>query len=103
MKVGLTVLERLAVLNTLPKEGNYITLKVLRGLVTKVGFQSEEIAELGITYNDEGSSWNEKGNVPKEFEFDDVELDIIRKQFKKLDKENKLVQEMYSTYEKFCA
>ena len=103
MKIGLTVIERLAVLNTLPKEGNFITLKVLRGLVSKLGFLSEEITDFEIVVNDEDTKWNEKGNIPKEFDFDDIELEIIRKQFKNLDRDNRLIQEMFSTYEKFCA
>jgi hypothetical protein len=98
----LTVIERLAILNVLPKEGNFLTLRVIRGIVSKVGITSEEIKKFEINTEGEVASWNELGNVPLPFSFDDVELDIIRKQLKKLDSENKLVQEMFSTYEKFC-
>jgi hypothetical protein len=102
MKVGLTVLERMAVLSTLPKEGSFITLKVLREMIQRVGFTAEELKKFEIKEKEGKAEWNIKGNDPVEFEFSDIELDIIRKQFKKLDSENKLVQEMFSTYEKFC-
>jgi len=103
MEFKLNVLERLVVLNVLPKEGSFVTLRVIRGIIEKVGYSPQEISDFEITEFEGQTQWNTNGNVPKSFELSEVEVDIIRKQLKKLDGENKLVQEMFSTFEKFCA
>ena len=109
MKVGLNVIERGVLLNTLPKEGNFLTLRVIRNLVDKVGFSAQEMKDFEIKrIPDERdptkiqTSWNLKGAAPTEIDFADVEVDIIKKQLNELDTKQKLTLELFSVYEKFC-
>lgn len=101
MKVKLDVGERMVVVSILPKEGNFLTLRVLRTLVSRIGLTAEEIKEFGVTQENDRIVWNQKGYELVEFDLADVELDIIKQELKKLDSENRLTQDMFSIYEKF--
>jgi hypothetical protein len=101
MKVKLDVGERMVVISILPKEGNFLTLRVLRTLVSRIGLTAEEIKEFEVVQEGDRIVWNQKGYELLEFDLADVELDIIKQELKKLDSENKLTQDMFSIYEKF--
>jgi hypothetical protein len=103
MKVGLNVGERLMTLSVLPKEGSFVTLKVIRTLVSRLAMTSEEIQNFEMVEKDGKVHFNAKGTEPMEFEFDPAELEIIRKSLTKLDREQKLDIEMFTVYEKFCS
>lgn len=102
MKVGLNVMERGMLLSVLPKEGNFITLRLTRDLASKIGLSAEEFEEFEVKVTEKTTSWNSKGTVPKELDFADAEIHVIRKQLKELDSESKLTLEMFPLYEKFC-
>ena len=102
MKIGLNVLERSVILSILPKEGNFITLRLIRDLSAKVGCSAQEFKEFEIQTDEHGSRWNAKGVAPTDIEFADAEMDIIRKQLKELDSKQKLTAELFTVYEKFC-
>ena len=106
MKVELDLAERCTVIRVLPKEGNALTLQIIRNMVKKVGITAEEYEEYEImeSVTPEGqpvSQWNLKGTIPKEFEFSDPEVGIIKKELEKLDAGNKLDQYSLQVYEKF--
>ena len=101
MKVGLNVAERLTLMGVLPREGSFVTLKLLRGLADKVGLKDEEFKELGVKQSGDKVEWNAKGIEPKEFEFGEKETDIIKEALQELDKSKKLSQQTYSLFEKF--
>ena len=101
MKVKLDVGERMVVISILPKEGNFLTLRVLRTLVSRIGLTAEEIKEFEVVQEGDRIVWNQKGYELLEFDLADVELDMIKQELKKLDSENKLTQDMFSIYEKF--
>jgi len=102
MKTGLNVGERLIVCSILPKEGNVVTIRSIRELISRLGLTPEEIKEYEVVEKDGMCMWNVKGNEPKEFEFHDVELAMIRKQLRDLDAMSKLHMEQMPVYEKFC-
>jgi hypothetical protein len=101
MKIGLGIGERMVVLGLLPKEGNIITLKMLRGMVGKIGLTPEEITAFGVKQVGEQIHWDIKGNEPKDIEFADAESDLIRLALTEKNSKNKLTEEMISVYEKF--
>jgi len=103
MKIEMNVKERLTVLGLLPKEGNFLTLRLIRDLATKLGLSADEHKEFAIKVNTESNSvnWNAKGNEPKGINFKIKEIELINKALIKLDKEEKLTEVHYSIYKKF--
>lgn len=97
----LEVIERLVLLNALPKEGNFTTLKLIRKLREELSFSEEEHKALNFVQDGDRVKWNLQSGVVKDFEFGDVILKTVEDLLKKLDKENKLTDESFSLYEKF--
>jgi len=97
----LNVLERLTLLGILPKEGNFVTLKVLKSLKDNLGLSEEELKKFEVTQDGERIAWNEKGNEETEIEIGEKATDIIVEALKNLDKDKKLVEQHFSIYEKF--
>ena len=94
-------MERLTLLSILPKEGNFVTLKVLRSLTSNLGLSESELKEFDVKQNDQQVTWNEKGNEEREIEIGEKATDIIVEALKKLDDEKKLTEQHFSVYEKF--
>lgn len=96
----LNVLERLALLSVLPKEGNFATLKIVRKLREDLSFSEEEIKRFGIEDLPDGRmTW--KKEEEKEIQFGEKAIDIITKALKKLNETEQLTQDHLSVYEKF--
>jgi hypothetical protein len=95
--------ERLIILNVMPKEGNFITLRMIRNLVQKLGLTAEEIVNFQVEEAPGGQvRWGPMGAIEKEFEFAQAEVDLIKKQLKKMDDDGKLTNDTFTVYEKFC-
>jgi len=99
----LTVLERLALLNILPKEGNFITLKIVRKLREDLSFSEEEIKRLEFKEDEGRVSWNprEAEKIIKDIKIGNKANSIIVEILEKLDKEKKLTDQHFTLYEKF--
>lgn len=97
----LNILERLILLQILPKEGNFVTLNIVRDLQSSLSPNEEEIKEFEIKQVKEQITWNEKAIIPKEIKIGEKATDIIVEALEKLDKENKLNVQHMSIYEKF--
>lgn len=48
MKIGLNLLERVCILQILPIESDFLTLKIVHDIVAQVGITDEEFIEFGI-------------------------------------------------------
>jgi hypothetical protein len=101
MRIGLGIGERLMVLSILPKEGSFVTLRLIRGLIDRLGLTAEEITKFGVVEEGGNVKWHISGNEPIDFEFADAELDLIKKELKRMDSENKLPIDLFPVYEKF--
>lgn len=101
MKIGLTVSDRIHVLNLLPTEGSYVTVKAIRDFTTKVGFTATEIVDMEIVEKDGIVTWNEKGKQEVVFDFIDAEAELVRRELRKIDAEEKITNNIFSVYEKF--
>lgn len=105
----LSVFERLILLNILPAEGDYTTLKLVRKLRDDLSFDEAEHAALQFKESEGRISWrttSDEGNPvlaaqDKEIEIGAKAKAIIVGIFEKLDKEKKLKAEHLTIYEKF--
>ena len=97
----LNILERFTLLGLLPKEGSFMTLKLIRDLSNKVGFSAEELTEYEITQTGESVHWNTKKDKGKSFNFKIKEIELVNEQLKSLDIDKKLTNQHFSIYEKF--
>jgi hypothetical protein len=99
--VELSVFDRLILLNIMPKEGDFTTLKIVRKLREDLSFSEEEHAVLEFK-NDNGSvQWKQTGDVPKDVPIGEKAADLIADVLKNLDKEKKLKDEHYTLFERF--
>jgi len=103
MEVKLNVGERLVTISVLPKEGNFVTIRMIRTLISRLGLSAEEIKSYEVAEVDGNVRWNANGSLSQPFVFADAEIDLIKKSLKKLDEENKLNQDTFLVYEKFCS
>ena len=102
MEFKLTILERLTLLNILPRENNFINLMLIKEAAEKIGFDDKEISECEIKQTPEGVNFNaEKGKIEKPIEIGERAYSLICEVLEKLDKANKLTQEHCSIYKKF--
>lgn len=97
----LNVGERLSILQILPVEGNFVTLKLIRDLKAKVGLNAEEFETYNIIQTGSTVTWNASGNEEKEIDFREKEIDIISEELKKLNDNKKLLENQFNIYEKF--
>ena len=104
MKVVLSILERLLILNLLPGENDIITLRLVRKLKEQLGPTDEELVEMNMRYEQEGNrtitKWDNNKAKDKEFELSEKAVDIIRDALKNLDKTKKLTDNHISLYTK---
>ena len=97
----LNVSERLSLLQVLPQEGNFLTLKIMRDLTEIVGLNEKQFKEFGIKELKGQVSWNKKGAEEREIEIGEKATDIIVESLKRLDQQNKLQQNYFTLYQKF--
>jgi len=98
MKVN--VLERLILLNILPKEGSYANIKLLRVARENLSFDEKENKALNFQQNEGGLKWSDSVK-DKEIELGEVVTQMVVKELKKMDDEGKIMEDHISLYEKF--
>lgn len=97
----LTVKERLTLQTLLPKETNFVTLKLVRKLREDLSFDDEENQKLQFKVNGERLTWNFNEEVIKNVDIGETLTIMVSKELKKLDEQNKLTEDLLSLYEKF--
>lgn len=101
----LSILERLMIMNILPKESNFLTLKIIRELQTNLSFSEEEISFYKMETLENGNiKWDDKKEQEKpekEIEIGGKTMSIIVESLEKLDKANKITLSHFSLCEKF--
>lgn len=104
MKIKLGVLERIVLLNTLPVEGDLLTLKVIQEAKSKVAFSEKELKEFEIKRNPANPNeikWDEKKDTGKIIELSDIVCQLVKDKLIKMNTEKKLHEQHISLYEKF--
>jgi len=97
----LTVIERLVLLNILPKEGDFTTIKLLRKLRENLSFDEEEHEKLQFQQDGDQVRWNMTAVQSKHIAIGEKMTDIVQSALEKLNSEKKLMDEHFSLYEKF--
>ena len=97
----LSVIDRVILLNILPKEGNMITLLALKGLKESLVFSEFENKALDVRMEGENLFWNKGAEQVKDVEIGGALLAIIVDTFTKMDAEGKLNETMIDVYQQF--
>ena len=99
----LTVPERLTLLNILPKEGDFTTIKLMRKLRESLSFDEDELKIIQFVQDGDQVTWNVAGaaSIMKQCQIGEKMADTIRDTLKKLNDEKKLTEQHFSIYEKF--
>ncbi|MCK5607038.1 hypothetical protein KAR91_34460 [Candidatus Pacearchaeota archaeon] len=97
----LNTVERLTLLNILPMEGTFITLKLVRELREMLSFDELELKRLSFVQEGDQARWDESGDTLKDCGIGEKMTDLIVECLKKLDDEKKLNLQAFSLYEKF--
>lgn len=97
----LTIKERVILSDILPQQGSKLQQIIVRSIVRKTEFTSEEIDEFGLTFTAQGIGWNEKAKSAEfEFEVSESELSVLKEAASLIDKENRVTQHNLSLLEK---
>lgn len=97
----LGVSERLGLLNILPKEGNVVTLRILRDFQNELSFTEEEKATIKLVFSDDRITWDDSLVTGKEIDIGDTMKELIVAALKRLDASKRLSMEQLPLYEKF--
>lgn len=97
----LNVFDRLILLNILPKEGDFTTLKIVRKMREDLSFTEDEHKALQFTQEDGNIKWDKAGDVPRQINFGEKATDLIVSTLKKLNTDKKLSEQHFNLYEKF--
>lgn len=101
VSMNLSVMDRILLLNILPKEGNMQTLILLRELKEELVFSEDENRDLNVRMEGEMLFWNKDAEIPKKVVFGDTMKQIISDSFKVLDSESKLNENMIDLFNQF--
>jgi len=101
--VILSVMERIHLLNTIPKKGSILENKIIRTILEKIEFGAKEYKELEFDQNKENGNikWNNEKAKDITIKIEDAENEIIIKAFKILDEKKEMPLTLMSLYEKF--
>jgi len=81
-----TVLERLTVLQLLPRKGNLTTLRIVRDLERELSFSEEEHAALQFRKEGDVTAWQAGQVLDKEIEFGPVAIGLVKDALAEMDK-----------------
>ncbi len=95
------VSERLTLLNLLPKEGSFVTLKLLRELREALSFTDEEVTQFKVKVASDRITWDKDANVDKEILIGDTMTSVIVGVLTELNETKKLTDAHLGLYEKF--
>jgi hypothetical protein len=97
--VDFSIGERLMLMGLLPKEGNVLTVKVVRELRQALEFSAQELEDYGITINGTRFEWKKDGL--KYVDINAAAKEIIVKALKDLDKSGKVNEAQLPLFDKF--
>lgn len=97
----LNVFDRLILLNIMPHEGDFTTLKIVRKLREDLSFSEDEHKALEFKQENGQVQWKQEGDKPKDVTIGEKASDLIADVLKKLDKEKKLQEQHFTLYERF--
>ncbi len=98
----LSVLDRVSLLNILPREGDITSLRLVRETRENLSFSETERAELQFkTFPTGHMKWKDNGNIEKDIELGDTVIGMIVVALKTLNEKKELLEEYLDLYERF--
>ena len=97
----LSIIERLGLLSVLPKEGSFVTLRIVNDLRKSVGFTEEEIKAFDLREGDGRVTWNDAAAIPSDVSIGEKANDIIVEALKNADRAKVLNASTFALYERF--
>ena len=97
----LSVFDRLILLNILPEEGDFTTLKIVRNLREDLSFSEAEHKALQFKQDGDNIKWKTEADITKEIDFKPKAMELICKSLTDLNNNKKLKDNHFSIYEKF--
>lgn len=97
----LKVKDRLLLLNTLPGESDYITLKVIREVQDNLSFSDDELTRLKVTKTEDMYTWDEEIDEFVDVEIGESARGLIKQELRKLNEQGQLKMEFLPLYEHF--
>ena len=105
MKVLLTILDRITLVDILPTQGNYANMKLVREMKERLSFNEEDHDAFGIKIlNNNGSittTWNLDLDTGVDFEIGSRIEVMIKDELNTLNADSKLTDAQCILYEKF--
>lgn len=99
--MNLNVLDRIQLLQHLPREGDILSLRILQTLRTSIGFSEKEIKEFGLESDEETNQTTWESDEEVDIPIGEKATDIIVDALKKLNEEKKLPDTAIDLYDKF--
>lgn len=97
VKIKLGVKERIGFGNFVPEENDIITQTIARDILKKVSLGQAEMKKIGMKKSEDGG-WRWKKEGPEiTFVFTNAEIELLRQEVEKLDKQKKITLEMLPT------
>lgn len=97
----LSVVDRISLLNILPEQGDFATLKIVRKLRESLSFSEGELRELDLKQDGQQIRWKTDADPMKDVQIGEKATDLIIDSLKKLNEQRKLTNQHYELYEKF--
>ena len=99
----LNVKNRFALLGILPKESNYVTIRLITNIRKKLDLSDDEIKEFNVVAAPNGGiTWKpENEKDPKEIRIDNLLIGVIVEELNKLEKAKKITDINADLYEMF--
>ena len=98
----LNIPDRLLLLGVIPKQGNFLTLRIVKDLIDKISFGSKEVEEFELKEEKGQINWKtDETEHDKEIEITNPEKQIIIQALKNLDQKEELTIDMFGLYNKF--
>ena len=94
-------LNGMMLLNILPPEGSITVMKLLRVLREDLSFNEKEHAALQFKQENDMIQWKQDADVVKDVKIGEIMTELIKKELKKLNDEEKLTDAHIDLYEKF--
>ena len=90
VKKALTIKDRFALVGTLPKQNDIITMVMIRDIEIRMAMTQTEKDKHNFRKRDDGGWKWELPNKRKTFTFSNAEMELIRTQITELDKQKKI-------------
>ena len=103
MKANLNILERVVIMNILPRTGSFVNVRAVKNTTKILTITKEEEKEIELARNGATTTWNDEGTKPKEFDLPASSVKVIRDALKDLDAKGTLPVDAVTTYEKFLS